>query len=399
MSTRRAFLKQSILGTAGTVLVPHFLKAYEKQCLYNQSNQRRVIIIQLSGGNDGLNTVIPYRNDLYYQTRPTIAIGADKVLKAGSELGFHPSLQPLNTLFDDGLVAVMNNVGYPNPDRSHFRSMDIWHTASESNEYLETGWIGRYLDAACTSCSSPMAIEVDDTLSLAMKGEVIKGMAVQDVNKLYRGVHRELYQDVARQSNHTKEMDPTLNYLYKTMADTSSSAEYLHEKTRTTTSREAYPTGPFANRLRSIAELIHAQVDTRVFYVSLSGFDTHVNQLNQHQRLLTTYSEGLHAFVEDLGKEQMKDVLIMTFSEFGRRVQQNASGGTDHGTANNIFMISGSLKKKGFLNETPDLSRLDEGDLIHRVDFRSVYATILDKWLEVSSQRILKQSFTLADFI
>ncbi|MGC3945610.1 MAG: DUF1501 domain-containing protein [Chryseolinea sp.] len=399
MSTRRAFLRQSMLGTAGTMLVPNFLKAYEKQGLYNQSYQRRVIIIQLSGGNDGLNTVVPYRNDLYYQTRPTIAIGADKVLKAGTELGFHPSLQPLNSLFDDGLVAVMNNVGYPNPDRSHFRSMDIWHTASDSSEYLDTGWIGRYLDAACTSCSSPMAIEVDDTLSLAMKGEVIKGLAVQDVNKLYRGVHRGLYQDVARQASDTNEMDPTLNYLYKTMADTSSSAEYLHEKTRTTTSRKAYPAGPFANRLRSIAELIHAQVDTRVFYVSLSGFDTHVNQLNQHQRLLTTYSEGLHAFVEDLGKEQMKDVLIMTFSEFGRRVQQNASGGTDHGTANNIFMISGSLKKKGFLNETPDLSRLDEGDLIHRVDFRSVYATILDKWLEVSSQRILKQSFTLADFI
>ncbi|HTF19741.1 MAG TPA: DUF1501 domain-containing protein [Chryseolinea sp.] len=397
MNTRRKFLQQSLLGTAGTLLIPGFLKAYEQRGSASLNNERKVVIIQLSGGNDGLNTVVPYRNDLYYQARPTIAIGADKVLKAAAELGFHPALQPLHALYDDGILAVVNNVGYPNPDRSHFRSMDIWQSASAPDEYLDTGWIGRYLDSSCQSCATHRAIELDDTLSLALKGANIKGMAVKDTAKLYRGVHRELYQDVARGAG--TQQDPSLQYLYKTMAETVSSAEYLHEKTRVLSSRKNYPSGPFAAKLKSTAELIHAQVDTRVFYVSLTGFDTHVNQPNQHQRLLAAYSEGLHAFVNDLGNEEMKNVLIMTFSEFGRRVQQNGSGGTDHGTANNIFIISGSLKKKGFLNETPDLSLLDEGDLIHRVDFRSIYATILDKWLEVPSVRILKQSFTPTDFI
>jgi uncharacterized protein (DUF1501 family) len=399
MSTRRKFLQQSILGTAGTLLIPGFLKAYEQQGVRNPSNERKVVIIQLSGGNDGLNTVIPYQNDLYYKARPTIAIGADKVLKASTELGFHPSLQALNALYDQGMLAVVNNVGYPNPDRSHFRSMDIWQSGSSSDEYLDTGWIGRYLDSSCKSCSMHRAIELDDTLSMALKGNSVKGMALKDVEKLYQGIHRDLYQDVAREGVAGSALDPTLHYLYKTMAETASSAEYLHAKTRTISSPQAYPANPFAARLKSIAELIRADVDTRVFYVSFAGFDTHVNQQHQHQRLLATYSEGLHAFVYDLGDDKMKDVLIMTFTEFGRRVQQNGSGGTDHGTANNIFLISGSLKKKGFLNETPDLSLLDEGDLIHRVDYRCIYASILDRWLEVSSERILGRSFTPTDFI
>jgi uncharacterized protein (DUF1501 family) len=392
-------MQQSLLSTAGGLLIPGFLKAYERRGLPSETNDRKVVIIQLSGGNDGLNTVVPYRNDLYYKARPTIAIGADKVLKAGSELGFHPALQPLLALHDEGMVAVMNNVGYPNPDRSHFRSMDIWQSASGSNEYVDTGWIGRYLDSSCQSCPTHHAIEVDDTLSLALKGERMKGMAMKDVGKLYKGVHRELFQEIARDSPASAVTDPALHYLYKTMAETVSSAEYLHEKTRTRPSRKEYPVNPFAAKLRSVAELIHAQVDTRVFYVSLSGFDTHVNQYNQHERLLTMYAEGLHAFVMDLGNEKMKDVLVMTFSEFGRRVQQNGSAGTDHGTANNIFLVSGSLKKKSFLNDTPNLSLLDEGDLIHRIDFRCIYATILDKWLEVPSERILKQSFKSTDFI
>jgi uncharacterized protein (DUF1501 family) len=183
------------------------------------------------------------------------------------------------------------------------------------------------------------------------------------------------------------------------MAETISSAEMIHGKSNVSKSRGVYPEGEFSARLKTVAELIKADLDTRVYYVSLSGFDTHVNQINQHQRLLSTYADGVSAFVSDLGDTMMKDVLILTFSEFGRRVTQNASGGTDHGTANNIFLISGDLKQKGFLNETPDLSSLDEGDLIHRVDFRSVYATILDKWLEVSSEKILKSSFNTLSFI
>lgn len=399
MTSRRKFIRQSILGTAGSLLFPGFLKAYEIQNIRAIDQQKKVVIIQLSGGNDGLNTIVPYRNDLYYKARPTIAVNSGKVLQASSELGFNPALQSLRMLYDEGYLAVINNVGYPNPDRSHFRSMDIWQSASGADQYLETGWIGRYLDSSCGSCASHRALEADDTLSLALKGERIKGIAVRDVNKLYKAVQRESFRNAMRQVDYDALKEPSIHYLYKTMAETASSAEYLHDQTQTSSSRSEYPAGQFSSKLKSIAGLIHARVDTRVYYASLSGFDTHANQVNQHERLLHMYSEGLHAFVKDLGHELMKDVLILTFSEFGRRVQQNASGGTDHGTANNVFIVSGSLRRKGFINDTPDLSRLDEGDLIHRIDFRSVYASILDKWLEVPSERILNKSFTPVDFI
>ncbi|MEO5977841.1 MAG: DUF1501 domain-containing protein [Chryseolinea sp.] len=398
MTTRRQFIQKSLLGTAGTLLVPGFLKAFEKSAMATKGN-KKLVIIQLSGGNDGLNTIVPYRNDLYYRARPTLAISKESVLKASDDLGFHPALANLNALYDKGYVSVLNNVGYPNPDRSHFRSMDIWQTASASNDYLDTGWVGRFLDSSCQSCATHKAIEIDDTLSLAMKGETIKGMAMKNPDKLYKGLRGNLFHEISSANSAQDINDPALHYLYKTMAETISSAELIHEKSNVARSRGVYPEGEFSARLKTVSELIKADLDTSVYYVSLSGFDTHVNQINQHQRLLATYADGVNAFVNDLGDTIMKEVLILTFSEFGRRVSQNASGGTDHGTANNVFLISGDLKKKGFLNETPDLSSLDEGDLIHRVDFRSVYATILDKWLEVPSQKILKSSFNTLSFI
>lgn len=398
MSTRRTFIKRSILGTAGTLLIPNFLKALESDTI--SSNGKKIVIIQLSGGNDGLNTIIPYKNDLYYKFRPGLAIAPDRVLKATGDLGFHPALAKLNALYDQGYLAVLNNVGYPNPDRSHFRSMDIWQTASGSDAYLSSGWIGRYLDSNCSTCRAAReAIEVDDTLSLALKGESIKGIAMKNPDKLYKGVHNNLFHSIARENTSMSIDGSSLQYLYKTMAETVSSAEFIHDKAKVSRTQSSYPQNDFSNRLKTVAELISSGVDTHIYYVSMPGFDTHVNQANQHERLLTTYAEGVHAFVTDLGEEKMKDVLILTFSEFGRRVAQNASGGTDHGTANNVFLMSGSLKQKGFLNETPDLSSLDQGDLIHNIDFRRIYATILNKWLEVPPEKILRGSFNSLNFI
>ena len=325
MSTRRTFIKKSILGTAGTLLIPNFLKALELDTFPSVSKNKKVIIIQLSGGNDGLNTIIPYRNDLYYKFRPGLAIAHEQVLKATDDLGFHPALAKLNGLYDQGYLAVLNNVGYPNPDRSHFRSMDIWQTASGSDAYLSSGWIGRYLDSNCASCHTAReAIEVDDTLSLALKGESIKGIAMKNPDKLYKGVHNNLFHSIARE-NTSANNNPPLQYLYKTMAETISSAEFIHDKAKVSRTPGIYPQNEFSNRLKTIAELISSDVDTHLYYVSMSGFDTHVNQANQHQRLLTNYAEGVHALVTDLGEERMKDVLIFTFSEFGRRVAQNAS--------------------------------------------------------------------------
>lgn len=396
MSTRRDFLKQSALATAGTMLIPGFLKAFDGKPLL--PDHKKLVVIQLSGGNDGLNTIIPYRNDLYYKMRPKLAIASSSVLKADQELGFHPALSKLNSLYDNGYLGVINNVGYPNPDRSHFRSMDIWHTASNSDEYWQTGWLGRYLDAQCNDCSTGhQAIEIDDVLGLALKGEQQKGMAVRNPKRLHDTLQRDLFQKLSQQQEHG---EPMVSYLYKSLAETISSADYIYSKSTIARSKITYPDSEFANRLKTIAQLINSGIDTRVYYASLTGFDTHVNQANSHERLLLTYSEAIAAFVADLeAGNNFDSTLVMTFSEFGRRVAQNASGGTDHGTANNLFLIGKSLKQKGFINETPDLEKLDAGDLIHTVDFRSVYATVLDRWLNSEADSVLGGKFSRLGFI
>lgn len=399
MSTRREFLKKSALATAGTMLLPGFLKSLEANPLLIPEGQKILVVIQLSGGNDGLNTIVPYNNDLYYKLRPQLALSKASVLRASDELGFHPALAKLNELYDKGYLTVINNVGYPNPDRSHFRSMDIWHTASDSDEYLNTGWIGRYLDSSCKNCNiAHQAVEIDDMLSLALKGENIKGMAVKNPRKLYQVLHNNYFQKISK--NPADATEPSLNYLYKTLAEATSSADYIYDKSNVYKSETVYPDHAFAGQLKTVAELINSGLSTKVYYVSLSGFDTHVRQQPEHERLLKIYAESVSAFVNDLEKNnRFQDVLVMTFSEFGRRVSQNASGGTDHGTANNLFVIGKNLKQKGFISGTPDLSRLDQGDLIHEVDFRSVYATVLDKWLDTNSSSILSEQFKVLDFI
>lgn len=398
MSTRRTFIKQAGLATAGTMLIPGFLKSLQGNPPLPEGN-KIVVIIQLSGGNDGLNTIVPYTNDLYYKFRPGLALPKTNVLRATDSLGFHPSLAKLNELYDNGYLTIINNVGYPNTDRSHFRSMDIWQTASDSDEYLTTGWIGRYLDSSCTNCNiAHQAVEIDDMLSLTLKGENIKGLAVKNPKKLYAILHNDYFQKVSKQAADTS--NTSLNYLYKTLAEATSSAEYIYDKSKVFTSAGIYPNHEFAGQLKTVAELINSGIETKVYYISLSGFDTHVRQHPQHERLLSTYAESVHAFVRDLEKSnRFQDVLIMTFSEFGRRVSQNASGGTDHGTANNLFLIGKSLKRKGFINKTPDLSKLDQGDLIHEIDFRNVYATLLTNWLNSDSSSILRKPFKPMDFI
>ena len=217
--SRRDFLKRSALVTAGTMLIPSFLSAFEQSNSFKALNGKRLVVIQLSGGNDGLNTVIPYQNDIYYRSRPSLAIKANEVLKLNHEIGLNPALSGLKSLYDDGLLSVINSVGYPNPDRSHFRSMDIWHTGSNANEFWQTGWVGRLLDAQCgENCQQAhTAIEVDDTLSLALKGEKIKGLATQDVKKLYRATQdKGLRYLVNKYPELVDEHDHEVTYLYKT---------------------------------------------------------------------------------------------------------------------------------------------------------------------------------------
>jgi len=394
---RRKFLKNSTLASS-LFFVPSFVKAFE-QVVSSELGYKRLVIIQLSGGNDGLNTIVPYRNDLYYKARPTLGIAKQNLIKINDEVGLHPSLTPLKRLYDDGYLSIINNVGYPNPIRSHFRSTDIWHTATDSNSYSQSGWIGRYLDKH--GASSHTAIEIGDSLSLALKGENMNAIATQNPKAFYNMSRDPYFKGIRNHQNDAHLSEHNLGYLYKTMIAAESSAKYIHETSKTFTSKTTYPNNKFAKQLKTTASFINSRLNTKVLYASLGGFDTHVNQQATQKRLLSTYANAMAAFVDDLkANNTFKDTLILTFSEFGRRVKQNANVGTDHGTANNVFVIGGQLKKQGLYNNIASLSDLDDnGDIKFEIDFRTIYATVLNKWLDVDDASVLNKSFNQLDFI
>lgn len=373
---RRKFIKDSALASS-LFFVPSFVKAFESVAT-EKLGYKRLVIVQLAGGNDGLNTIIPYNNDIYYNSRPRLAITKD-IIKLNDDLGFHPSLSPLRALYDNGELSILNNVGYPNPVRSHFRSMDIWHTASDSDQYLQSGWLGRYLDRHGKKPYN--AIEMDEQLSLAMKGEHFNGIATNDYKVLYRTAKDPYFKNVLDHYNDAHLSEHNLGYLYQTMIEAKSSAKYIYDTTKVKQTQQEYPQNRFAKQLKTVAQFIGSGLDTKVFYTSLGGFDTHANQQNKQARLLKQYADSVSAFVKDLKQNgTFEDTLILTFSEFGRRIKQNAANGTDHGAANNVFVIGENLKNAGFYNDLASLSDLDgNGDLKYEIDFRSVYATILSK--------------------
>ncbi|MEZ4966775.1 MAG: DUF1501 domain-containing protein [Saprospiraceae bacterium] len=401
---RRDFLKSGSLATA-SLFLPRFLKATEKPGVL-PPGANKLVIIQLSGGNDGLNTVVPVRNDIYYKERPRLGIKREAALPLDTECGLHPSLGALKSLYDRGELAILNSVGYPNPDRSHFRSMDIWHSASPADEYWQTGWLGRYLDAQCNGSArrnghcQTAVLEIDDTLSLALKGEKFKGLALQDPQKLYNAAHSPYFTDYAAAHVTGGNDEAPVDYLYKTLADTLSSADYLYQQGRRKPAGGNYPNNELGKSLKTIASLILSDTDASVYYVSIGSFDTHINQEGQQKRLFEQVNGALAAFSDELRSNgKWNEVLVATFSEFGRRVSQNASGGTDHGTANQMFFMGGALRQKGLLNELPDLGDLDEGDLKFKVDFRQVYSTLLNNWLGADARNLLGVEFEPLKFV
>ena len=386
---RRNFLRNT--GLASTSLfVPQFLSGYYRSGFVQ--NGKNLVIIQWSGGNDGLNTLVPFRNDLYYKKRPKLAIPKKKVLRVTDELGFNPMLGGLKNLYDEGLLTVINNVGYPNPVRSHFRSMDIWHTASGSDQYWQTGWLGRYLDQASSDYLPHTALEVDDALVLALKGKNRSGFAASNPERLKKSANNQFLRKVAHHHNHDHEEN--VAYLYKTLIDTQSSANYLFEKNKDSKRKGSYPSTQIGKDLATIANLITNDSNTKIYYINMGGFDTHASQKGKQAKLLKQYNDAIKIFIKDLQKNQkIDDTLIMTFSEFGRRVKENASQGTDHGTANNVYFMGGKLKNPGIFNEAPNLSKLDNGDLIYSVDFRRIYASVLKNWLGVDPGDVLLEKF------
>lgn len=393
---RRDFIQVGTLATA-SLMLPKFLKAFEKPRMVLPGN-KVVVVVQFSGGNDGLNTVVPITNDIYFKARPKIGIAKDKAVILTDEVGLNPALECFKGLYDDGSLGILNSVGYPNPDRSHFRSMDIWQSASDSKDFVNTGWIGRYLDAQCQGCDKPtQALEIDDMLSLALKGTEEKGLAFKDPRRLYSSSNEKYYKDINAAHHPSEE---TVDYLYKTMSETLNSADYIFQQSKLHPTKQTYPATGFARDLKTIASLIMSDINTKIYYVSIGSFDTHVNQEAQQKRLFTEFNDAVKAFTADLkANNRFDDVLMMTFSEFGRRVSQNASNGTDHGTANSMFFISGGLKQKGILNAMPDLTDLNEGDLKYKVDFKNVYATVLNKWLGADDYKVLDRKAEYLNFI
>jgi len=395
---RRSFIQSGSLAAA-SLFVPRMLKAFEGPGTLPAGN-KILIVLQLTGGNDGLNTFIPYRNDLYYRSRPRIGIKRERALHLTDEMGVNSALPYFKTLFDEGNMGILNSVGYPQPDRSHFRSMDIWHTASNSTEYLNTGWLGRYLDQQCASCEHPsQALEIGEVLGLCLKGNNHNGIAFTDAARLYRTAKDPLLTKLVSSHEH-EHSSHTVDYLYQTLAGTVNNAYYIFQSSRQFPVSAAYPGTSIGKDLKTIASLILSDINTRVYYLSVGSFDTHAAQEPRQQKLFRELDEAIAVFVADMKRHsRFDDILIAGFSEFGRRVEQNSSGGTDHGAANNMFFLGGKIKQQGLLNDLPDLADLDDGDIRYKVDFRQVYATLLENWLGVQSQTILNGKFTPLPFL
>ena len=334
--------------------------------------------------------MIPTRNDLYYKYRPTIAISPGAAIQLTDDYGLNPALKELADLFNDGDLSIINGVGYPNPDRSHFRSMDIWQTGRLGDDRMQTGWLGRYLDSECAGCNrSYKAIEIGDELSLALKGNNRDGFAMRGPQKLQQAIENNFLLKLGGDHKMQHEHHP-IDYLYKTMIEVQESARYLAEKARTGRSKLDYPNSNFGQGLKQIAELMIAGTDTSIYYINLPGFDTHTQQKARQESLLKLYAQGVNTLIKDLKLYGLfQDTLIMTFSEFGRRVQENGSMGTDHGTANQVWMMGGQLKRPGLYNDGPSLIDLDQGDLKFEIDFRSIYANVLEDWLQTDAEPIL----------
>jgi uncharacterized protein (DUF1501 family) len=396
--SRRKFVQLGTLASA-SLFVPRFLKGFEQKTVLPATG-KIMVVVQLTGGNDSLNTVIPYRNDIYYKSRQKIAIEKEKVITLTDEIGLHPSLKGMKQMYDSGKLSIINGVGYPQPNRSHFRSMDIWQTAGDANELLATGWIGRLLDNidADKRKHGTFAIEADDTLSLALKGDETKALAIRDINQFRKATNTAYFRQlVSHEAEHSERL---AGYLYQTLRESTSAADYLYEQSKIYKTIKTYPDTAIGKRLKTIAGLIGANTATQIYYLSHGGYDTHVNQADRQAKLLKDLDEALTCFFADL-KDCNKDneVLAFTFSEFGRRVAENASNGTDHGTAGSMFVIGNSLKKAGIYNNIPNLADLDEGDLKHTTDFRKVYATVLEKWMSADSKAVLNRKFDTMDFL
>jgi len=435
LQTRREFLRKTVLGSALSWTVPAFL-ANTFAALQSQAADSAIqtatgkdgtilVVLQMAGGNDGINTVVPYSSDHYRQARLRIGLPADKVLKLSDEIGLHPAMTGFKDLYDSGNLSVIQGVGYPNPNRSHFRSTEIWQTASDSDKYEKYGWIGRYFDNDCVGSDPAVGVAIEDQVPQSFFAQKPKGICVTNPQN-YRfmpGDHPRQGQPDMVEESYEKlndiEVTPAdgnsggsigmlpsampmtggraIDFIERTALDAQVSSDEIRSIAARVQNQAQYPGSQLGNSLKLVAKLIGGGLPTRIYYVSQGGYDTHTNQIATQQRLLGDLGDSVKSFVQDMKAQgNMQRVLVMTFSEFGRRVSENANGGTDHGAAAPMFIV-GNKVNAGLLGAYPSLAPQDlfEGDIKYSVDFRSVYSAVLENWLKTKSAPILGRQFDM----
>jgi len=409
-TTRRDFLLSG-LGLMGAIMYGPDLLG----CLAQQAEaaprvvgaSKILIIVQMSGGNDGLNTVIPYTDPAYLKIRPTIGIKPDVVLKLDDKIGLNPNMTPFQDLFKAGKLAIVQGVGYPNPNRSHFRSIEIWQTA-EPKKVKDTGWIGRYLDLANGGKTKVdnifPAINVDPILPKTLSAQKVVVPSISDVkNFTFKADPRYEADRTAQLTTFNNIYQkyplnrPYVEELRRVGLDTTEASDSIAKMVATYKDGAKYPNNGFGKGLQFIAQLIIGGVNCSIYNISMGGYDTHTNEQNAHQNLFKTLTQGIEALQKDLEAHGMdKDVAVMTFSEFGRRVGENGGRGTDHGAAAPMFIIGAGVKG-GITGDQPSLTDLDDGDLRYKTDFRCVYATVLERWLAADSKAVLGDKYDQLD--
>ena len=414
MKTRREFLRSTMLGASSAWTVPMFVERTFAQ-LHTEAKDLAVqattgkddtilVVVQLAGGNDGLNTLIPYADDAYHKARPRIAKKEKEIIRLSDHVGLNAAMPFLGSLYKEGGLGIVQGVGYPNPNRSHFVSTSIWETGDTSNRSA-TGWLGRYFDNACPGADPTVGMSFNKTQPESFGALKNPGVSLSSP-ELYRWIHsggeKALAEEFFAELNQPNDDEivsggsiampaggrhggihgeTNLAFLERVALDARVSSAKILERAAKHKTKVTYEGTPLARNLNLVARMIAGGMPTRVYYVSHGGFDTHNQQVNTHDRLLGQLDSGLKSFFADL-KEQGNDkrVVLMTFSEFGRRVAENASAGTDHGKASCLF-VAGTGVAGGLHGKHPSLTELSEGDITHSVDFRSVYASLLGDWL------------------
>lgn len=375
MLTRRDLLLNGVRATALASVAPYASAATREQT-------RALVVIELNGGNDGLNTVVPFGQDAYYKLRPNLGLAPGALHEVGDGIGLHPSCSGLAEVFERGQLAIVNGVGYPNANRSHFRSLEIWRSAKVAGPAGEVGWLGHMADqiAKRSRAALPaMALE-GGTLPLSMRGEKVMPPVVRDAKGLRlhassSGFEEERDQLIAAGAG------GNLGYLRQVARTTYDTARRM-ESVLEEPNDSPYPGHPLAQRLKLVAQLLRGRFGTQVFHLSLGGFDTHSRQKPVHEELMRQLSTAMSAFQADLEASGTADqVVTLVFSEFGRRAKENASKGTDHGQGGPVFLM-GKPVQGGLHGQAPDFDRLVEGDVPGAVDFRSIYSCLERDWME-----------------